>query len=88
MRRTPLHLAVGAGLSLARDEQRQPVVAMLLDDPDVEVNAQDSLGAIFAAVDCCMLDDLDVEVNAQDSLGALSTAVTCCCRSLPLSVVA
>ena len=44
MRRTPLHLAVGTGLGMQRDAQRAAVLELLLDHPDVDVNAVDALG--------------------------------------------
>ena len=41
MRKTALHLAVGGGVCAARDAQRASVLELLLDRPEVDVNARD-----------------------------------------------
>ena len=51
--RTVLHLAVGHGLSVDRDQQRESVLELLLDQPDIDVNARDAYGVTICQCLSC-----------------------------------
>lgn len=65
LRRTALHLAVGSGLSTERDAQRAPVLELLLDHPDADVNAVDALGVPFQCIRACLRHGCPSHSSAQ-----------------------